>query len=67
MEILDEESDDDGEGDEVGDEDKQSKLKLFFMAMELELEEEGAELHETSSCTPKSLKPAAITLILPLE
>lgn len=68
MESRDEVSEDDGEGDEAGDDEvKQSKLKHFLMGiLEAEEEEEAAaaaaeELaeEEKSSCTPKSLKPAA--------
>lgn len=66
MESRDEVSEDDGEGDEAGDDEvKQSKLKHFLMGiLEAEEEEEAAAEaeeaeEEKSSCTPKSLKPAA--------
>lgn len=66
MESRDEVSEDDGEGDEAGDDEvKQSKLKHFLMGiLETEEEEEAAAAaeeaeEEKSSCTPKSLKPAA--------
>lgn len=70
MESRDEVSEDDGEGDEAGDDEvKQSKLKHFLMGiLEAEEEDEAAAAaaaeaeeaeEEKSSCTPKSLKPAA--------
>lgn len=70
MESRDEVREDDGEGDEAGDDEvKQSKLKHFLMGiLEAEEEEEAAAAaaaeaeeaeEEKSSCTPKSLKPAA--------
>lgn len=56
-EIREEDKEDEGDGDEASEEDKkQSMLKLFFMAMELDegIEEEEEEI---SSWTPKSLSP----------
>ena len=48
METIEEDKEEEGEGDEGEAEDKQSMLKLFFMATEDE---------DKSSWTPKSLSP----------
>lgn len=61
--------DDEDEG-ELGDDIKQSMLKLFFMSKTWDIaEEEEQEEDISTSCTPKSLKPILLVLailILPL-